>query len=226
MLKSIREARLRTNWIVPREEYEAQVRAHVEAALSERDDNAFLVSFRAFERSMAVDGAQNGLIETVLKLTTPGVPDVYQGAELWEQSTVDPDNRRSVDYALRREMLARVGDPGRADDIPSGMSKLALIARLLAFRAQHPALFAKGGYEPVEVSGPDADRVFAFRRHCEGEPTLLVAVALWPWRGAVEAQLEGIDATTGWVDVLSGRLVSDPERIMASGKNVVVLATT
>lgn len=226
MLKSVREARLRTNWIVPQEEYEAQVRAHVEAALSERDDNAFLVSFRAFERSVATDGAQNGLIETVLKLTTPGVPDVYQGAELWEQSTVDPDNRRSVDYALRRDMLARVGDPGRADDIPSGMSKLALIARLLAFRAHHPALFAKGGYEPVEVSGPDADRVFAFRRHCEGEPTLLVAVALWPWRGAVEAQLEGIDATTGWVDVLSGRPVADPESIMASGKNFIVLATT
>ena len=94
MLKSVREARLRTNWTVPRTDYEARATAMVETALSLKPDNAFLEGFRRFEETIAWNGAQNGLIEAVLKLTVPGVPDIYQGAELWEQSMVDPDNRR------------------------------------------------------------------------------------------------------------------------------------
>lgn len=225
MLKSIREARLRTNWIVPQDDYEQQVRVYVDAALSEREDNAFLASFRAFERRLSADGAQNGLIGTILKLTTPGVPDIYQGAELWQQSMVDPDNRRPVDFDLRRKMLGRLGDPATTADVRAGRSKLSIIMTLLAFRARHPALFAEGSYDPVAVTGRDADRVLAFQRHCRGEPSLLVAVALWPWRGAVEARLERIDQGTDWVDVLSGDRVSTPADVIAGDRSFLVLAS-
>jgi (1->4)-alpha-D-glucan 1-alpha-D-glucosylmutase len=90
MLKSVREARLPTNWNVPRTDYEEKVSGFVKGSLG---SETFVESFAKFERTVGTAGAQNGLIEAALKLTVPGVPDIYQGAEFWEQSMVDPDNR-------------------------------------------------------------------------------------------------------------------------------------
>lgn len=191
MLKSVREARMRTNWTVPRIEYEERISAYVEAALSPAPGNTFLEAFRDFEGKIALSGACNGLIETVLKLTAPGVPDIYQGAELWEQSMVDPDNRRPVDFARRTAMLDRLSqrDPSSIEDeFRTGAVKLATVARLLAYRARHPRLFAEGTYEPLAVSGLDADRVVAFeRRH--GTDRIIVAISLRPWLGPPSAKL-------------------------------------
>ena len=219
MLKSVREARTRTNWHVPNTEYEERVLAYVKTALTLDTGNAFLPAFRRFEGTIAWDGAQNGLIQTVLKLTVPGVPDIYQGAELWEQSMVDPDNRRPVDFAKRQSMLEEFSETDLsllADDFRSGAIKLAAMSRLLAFRARHPALFAQGTYEPVPVAGPDADRIVAFQRQWEGV-TILVAIVLFPWRGPALARLQALPPTGAWHDLLKDRdveyvdLISDAQ---------------
>ena len=108
MRKSLREAKLRTTWAIPDEEYERGMLAFVEAALDPSRLNAFLPLFRPFAQRVARLGVGNSLVQTVLKLTLPGIPDFYQGSELWDLNLVDPDNRRPVDYALREKALAEV----------------------------------------------------------------------------------------------------------------------
>ncbi len=106
---------------------------------------------KRFEAIIGPHGAANGLIEATLKLTVPGVPDIYQGAELWEQSLVDPDNRRPVDFALRDRMLIESQNQNPADlagHWRDGAVKQLLVTRLLRFRRLHASLFAEGSYEP------------------------------------------------------------------------------
>jgi (1->4)-alpha-D-glucan 1-alpha-D-glucosylmutase len=209
MRKSLREARLRSTWRQPDGTYEAKVEAFVRTALDGAGGNGFLADFCRFEATLARHGALNGLIETVLKLTVPGVPDIYQGAELWEQSLVDPDNRRPVDFALRQRLLAAGGAPEAAfERFRDGAVKQAIIARLLGLRAAQAALFANGSYEPLPVSGQDAARVCAFaRRH--GAAALLVAVRLSPWRpdGTAAITLPADLAGWRWRDGLGDAVV-------------------
>ena len=229
MLKSVREARLRTNWTVPRTDYEARATAMVETALSLKPDNAFLEGFRRFEETIAWNGAQNGLIEAVLKLTVPGVPDIYQGAELWEQSMVDPDNRRRVDYAERTTLLQGLVQrdlPDLQHDFRSGGIKLAVISELLAHRARYPRLYAEGTYEPLEASGPDADRIVAFERKF-GSERLFVAVAVGPWRTGLTATLGESLVGVAWRDVLRKGEIAGSEGLadmLGDGLPFVVLA--
>jgi len=229
MLKSIREARVHTNWMVPRADYEAQVKALVQAALSSAPDNAFLASFRRFEAGIAWSGAQNGLIQCALKLTAPGIPDIYQGAELWEQSLVDPDNRRPVDYGRRAALLREVSGRNMAElarDFRSGAIKLALVSRLLAFRTDHPRLFAEGSYEPVALDGADAERVVAYLRQGDGQEMLVLA-CLQPWRGEPSAELPDPLRSGVWRDVIRAKDVAFDGRIaglFADGVPVAVLA--
>ena len=179
MLKSVREARQRTNWSVPRTDYEEAVSRFVEVALELR--GAFLASFRKFEQQIGPLGAQNGLIELVLKLTVPGVPDIYQGAEFWEQSMVDPDNRRPVDFRRRRDGLDGSIDLEQlTSSWRDGRVKQWVLQRLLGLRNAHPALFAAGDYAPLAVDDVDGSCLAFTRRH--GAEALLVCVRLYPWR--------------------------------------------
>lgn len=179
MLKSIREARLRTNWTVPVPAYEAAVSRFVRTALE--PEGKFLASFRSFEHRIGSLGAENGLIELVLKLTVPGVPDIYQGAEFWEQSLVDPDNRRPVDFDGRGQSLA---EGGKVEDLAlawrDGRVKQAVARALLALRNTMPELFSDGDYTALEIEHPKQS-VLAFSRQHAGS-ALLVAVRLHPWR--------------------------------------------
>ena len=175
MLKSVREARMKTNWSVPRTDYEESVQRFADLALV---PGPFLDAFMAFERDVAAAGAQNGLIETVLKLTVPGVPDIYQGAELWEQSMVDPDNRRPVDFEGRAASLNSDGDLSDAlANWRNGRIKQLLVRDLLALRKARPGLLRDGSYEPVDAG----ETVCAFVRR-QGDAVLLVAASLYPWR--------------------------------------------
>jgi (1->4)-alpha-D-glucan 1-alpha-D-glucosylmutase len=169
MLKSVREAAVNTGWTFGDPAYEAAVERFVARAL--KPGSAFLRAFRSFEAALAPDGAANALIQTALKLTIPGVPDTYQGAELWDQSLVDPDNRRPVDFALRARLLA--------EDAPSegGGAKLALTRGLLQLRRERPDLFLEGSYEPLQARGAGAASVCAFARRWQDQ-ALVVAVAL------------------------------------------------
>ncbi|MEH3108197.1 MAG: malto-oligosyltrehalose synthase [Sphingomonas fennica] len=166
--KALREAKLRSSWTAPDEAYEGRVADAIRALLA---DAAFTGELNAFVARIAAAGAANGIAQAVLRCTLPGVPDCYQGCELWDFSLVDPDNRRPVDYARRRALLADGGD------WRSGAPKQGAIAAALAARRDDPALFADGGFEMVAGTGVRAGNLFAFVRRLEGR-ALLVAVPL------------------------------------------------
>ncbi len=179
--KAAREAKGRTSWTDPNEQYEGAVAEFIHA-LFERAE--FLNELQALVASLAPVGAWNALARTVLHLTSPGVPDLYQGDELWNFSMVDPDNRRPVDYGERRQFLAELramspnGDISQSvatDELAGARShalphhdhnalKLAVIRSLLCARAAHARLFAHGDYRPLSAHGPLGDHVIAFAR--------------------------------------------------------------
>lgn len=206
MMKAMREARLRTNWSLPDLDYEKQVSAYLAAALELSPSNRFLQRFRRLEARVAAWGAQNGLIVTLLKLTVPGVPDIYQGAEFWEQSLVDPDNRRPVDFAARRAALTEDSEKDSLiGDWRNGALKQQMIATILALRADRPELFAHGSYEPLEFA--DDQSLFGFRRR-NGDDEFVVVLRRFPWRAAGWAEVavpEGGDGASYAVVFGDGR---------------------
>ncbi|MDQ2669582.1 MAG: malto-oligosyltrehalose synthase, partial [Gemmatimonadota bacterium] len=157
MLKAIREAKTFTSWLEPDEEYEAAVRAYAEAVLDTKRSADLLHDVSRFVACVARPGLWNALSRTVLQLTSPGIPDIYQGDELWNFSMVDPDNRRPVAWPLRRELLESViGQPDAADLVRSpedGRIKLLLHRRLLCLRRERPELFTAADYTPVRADG-------------------------------------------------------------------------
>ena len=165
MLKAVREAKQRTNWTSPDAEYESALQGFIAGALA---DEEFVNDLRAFVESIATAGWTTSLAQTLLKLTAPGVPDIYQGCDLWDLSLVDPDNRRPVDYTLRQRLLSEL--EGRSPEEiwarrEEGLPKLWLIQRALATRREHAAAFgARGTYEPLTAHGPRAAHVVAFVR--------------------------------------------------------------
>ncbi len=201
MLKAAREAGVNTRWVFGDPGYEADLSAFVRRAL--HPEGAFLRSFRAFEAVVGPAGVRNALIQAVLKLTVPGVPDIYQGAEIWEQSLVDPDNRRPVDFARRAAMLDEIGEHPPAE-LGGAAVKLALTRTLLALRRTRPALFAQGSYEPLEPPGSASDGLCAFaRRH--GREVLVVATSLRP--GDAGTEIPAPRGTAGpWKELLSGSM--------------------
>ena len=169
--KAAREAKTHTSWIAPNAAYEQALRGFAGAIFG---NAPFMAAFRRFQRRIAFYGFLNALGQVVLKATTPGVPDFYQGTELWDFSLVDPDNRRPVDFETRRAML---GDLAAADP-PSllrrwadGRIKLFVTQATLAFRARHPTLFSGGAYTPLDAG----EQVIAFLRTHEDE-AVIVAV--------------------------------------------------
>ncbi|MBB4286828.1 malto-oligosyltrehalose synthase [Roseospira goensis] len=165
MLKAAREAKVDTAWTAQDSDYEAALDGFVRAVLSPTLGGAFVADMAAFVARLAPAGAVNALSQTTVKLTMPGVPDLYQGTDLWDFSLVDPDNRRPVDFAGRaRSLREGARPPARLDTWRDGHVKQALIAAVLDLRRQAPALFAQGGYVPLETTGAEADRVLAFAR--------------------------------------------------------------
>ena len=176
MTKASHEAKAHTSWTNPNDAYDAALGAFVEAAMA---DLTFTVDVEAFVAPLIAAGRVNSLAQTLLKLTAPGVPDIYQGTELWDLSLVDPDNRRPVDYALRRRLLAALDRTtpeaimARSDE---GLPKLWVIRQTLQLRRQRPALFgADGRYRPLTAMGARSDHVVAFAR---GEGAIAVAPRL------------------------------------------------
>ena len=177
-VKAAREAELSTSWTAPNETYERALSVFVAGLLSPGDANPFLDSISRFAPEYVRLGALNGLGQLVLKATQPGVPDFYQGSELWDTSLVDPDNRRPVDFAARRDALAALDRGGFALALRrwrEGWLKLWLTQRLLTLRVQHPDLFHVGSYQPLTVDDPIQDHVIAYaRRHNGREIVVLV----------------------------------------------------
>ena len=160
MEKSLREARERSDWAVNDGDYEGAVSAFVDAALAHE---GFLAAFHPVREVYVAIGRRKAAIETALKFTIPGVPDIYRGAEDWEQSFVDPDNRRPLDFAA---LERRLGAPEEGRD-----DKIVVTQALLRVRREYPALFSEGAYEPIDA-GKD---VLAFRRRLAGVSITVLA---------------------------------------------------
>jgi (1->4)-alpha-D-glucan 1-alpha-D-glucosylmutase len=185
MTKAGREAKRSTSWINPNADYEAAVGDFIVQLLSNPERNAFLRDFTAFVAPVAFFGRINSLVTAALKVTSPGVPDFYQGTEVPAFTLVDPDNRAPVDFAAiaaQLESLSNVSDARALLDPSDGVqAKLYVTAKLLQLRAADAALFASGSYQPLQVEGEKKDHVFAFVRAHEGR-NCVVIVPRWPAR--------------------------------------------
>ncbi len=185
LLKAVREAKVHTAWIRTDEDYENACLHFVERILTPSDRNRFLDAFAPFQQKIAWYGMLNSLAQVLIKIAAPGIPDFYQGAEFWDFSLVDPDNRRPVDFVQRAEALAdiesRAGNDmagliaGLQDSWPDGRIKQFLVWRLLRARAAQPELFEQGSYEPVRAEGPRAQSIIAFARRSSAGTALAVA---------------------------------------------------
>ncbi|MGN2430167.1 malto-oligosyltrehalose synthase [Pseudomonas syringae] len=173
--KALREAKLQSSWSAPNQPYETACREFLQRLLMAPEALALRQSLSATANRIATAGALNSLAQTLLRLTVPGVPDLYQGTEFWDFSLVDPDNRRPVDYAARQKSLA---EETSVDDLLSrwqdGRIKQALIAKVLNLRATHPELFSEGEYIPLEIKGSHAGQVMAFARVTQGVRAIIV----------------------------------------------------
>jgi (1->4)-alpha-D-glucan 1-alpha-D-glucosylmutase len=201
MQKAMREAKVRTSWVMNNAEYEGAVNAYIDALLA---DGSFVGDLESFVGEIESSGRTNSLAQTLMKYTAPGVPDMYQGGELWDFTLVDPDNRRRVDYDLRRRLLKEIRSMKvtevmqRGDE---GLPKLWLVHQALKVRNEHPEWFgAKAGYVPVHGDGPASDRVIAFRR---GENVVTV-VPRWTKAGKDWGETE-LEVPAGrWRNRLTG----------------------
>ncbi|MBI4565883.1 MAG: malto-oligosyltrehalose synthase [Planctomycetes bacterium] len=228
MLKAIREAKIHTSWINPNEPYEQAVMDFIRRLLDPSASRRFLADFRKFLASLIPAAMFSSLSQVLLKICAPGVPDFYQGSELWDLRLVDPDNRGPVDFATRRAMLAsldeetdlarRIAQMVRA--LEDGRIKLFVISRALRFRRDHPERFTTGEYVPLHASGARAAHVCAFARAASGGAAIAVAgrffmsleagrrppVGARIWKKTL-LPLTGLAHGGAWRDVLSGREV-------------------
>ncbi|AVX22661.1 Malto-oligosyltrehalose synthase [Pseudomonas syringae pv. atrofaciens] len=173
--KALREAKLQSSWSAPNQPYETACREFLERLLLAPEALALRQSLSATANRIATAGALNSLAQTLLRLSVPGVPDLYQGTEFWDFSLVDPDNRRPVDYAARKQALAEDASVTELlTDWKDGRIKQALIAKVLNLRAEHPGLFSEGSYQPLEVKGSHAEQVMAFARETQGVRAIIV----------------------------------------------------
>ncbi len=190
--KALREAKLHTSWVNVNQPYEAACQEFLTRILDPRHgDNPFLDDLRRFLQGIVMPGIYNSLSQALLKATAPGVPDLYQGTELWDFTLVDPDNRRPVDYARRRALLERVVRAGnerhgvatlveQALAAPAdGLLKLLVTSRALAERHRRREVFDQGSYIPLEVLGARANHVIAFARATENGAAVTVAGRLF-----------------------------------------------
>ncbi len=205
MEKAVREAKTHTSWLRPNEPYEAGLRDFVRKVMA---DETYRTDLVAFVRGLLLPGRINSLAQTLLKLTAPGVPDLYQGTELWDLSLVDPDNRRPVDFHLRRRLLSEVSGLSPEEILArmdEGLPKLWVIRQALGFRRRRPDLFGpKAAYRPLPVRGPKASHGVVFLR---GEASVTVVPRLVM---RLDGQWENTELTLPpgcWRNLLTGETV-------------------
>lgn len=230
MQKALREAKRHTSWINPNERYERAVAAFITATLDPEPGNAFLPDFLSLQERLVRPGLWTALSQVALKAAAPGVPDFYQGTELWTFTLVDPDNRRPVDYRRRAtllEDLERMEEGGRpglvrrlAADPADDRLKLYVTARSLGVRRDFPALFQEGAYLALPVEGPRARHVLGFARRTDQASCLTLATRFHLALGADRATPVGVGwqgttvslpAVLGrgpWLEAYSGRTLS------------------
>ncbi|MHB1402539.1 MAG: malto-oligosyltrehalose synthase [Thiobacillus sp.] len=227
MTKAVREAKVNSSWINPNADYEAATGDFVRALLAPEPNNLFLRDFVPFAQRVARVGAFTSLAQVLLRLASPGVPDFYQGSELWDFSLVDPDNRRPVDYAQRQAALqairAACAERGEAacagemlERLQDGQIKLYLTWKTLALRREYAPLFRDGDYLPLKTHGARAEQLCAFARQSDGETLLVLVPRLFGSLMGEGGRVPVGDVVWGdtWVEL-------PPERMHAQWDNVL-----
>jgi (1->4)-alpha-D-glucan 1-alpha-D-glucosylmutase len=242
VVKATREAMVHTRWTRPNLRHEEALTRFVEAIVNPRLSERFLIDFRSFQERVAFYGMLNSLSQTLLKITCPGVPDFYQGTELWDYRLVDPDNRGPVDFAERMAMLTKMQVTGKNGSIEGvqelvrnwadGRIKLYCIWKALAFRKKNVALFSHGQFEPVTATGGRADNVLGFQRKQERNWALIIVPR---WLGRANARLAwngndsfwddtyiplSADAPAAWRNIFTGEVIEVETR---NGQPVLAL---
>ena len=202
VLKSMREAKQQTSWLAPDDGFEAAAQRFVTALTTGAGARAVLDDH---VRRIGLAGRANSLALLVLRTTLPGFPDTYQGMELWGDSLVDPDNRRPVDFELRRAVLAGVAGamPGWSAEDDVGGVKMAVLQAVLALRRRHPTSFTTSAYRALELDGPEPRAAIAFRRG----PDVVVVVPRFPLTGGDLHRATMLHLPRGsWQDVMTGEV--------------------
>lgn len=239
IVKAVREAKVHTAWLKPDTEYEDAFISFLEETLADAEGNPFLEKFLPFQKKVSHYGLFNSLSQTLIKITAPGVPDFYQGSELWDLNLVDPDNRRPIDFEKRRSLLEDIRErkDGEIPDLISellrteegGRIKLFLIFRTLKARAAHREVFQKGAYVPLEAAGKLKDHVIAFARNHDDKwavtvvPRFLTQViregeyplGLEIWGDTYIPLPDGI--SNRWTNVITGQSLNS-DRILTIGE--------
>ena len=223
MQKAMREAKLRTTWTSNNADYEDALNAYLEKLL---EDEHFTKDLGDFVSEITYAGRVNSLAQTLLKHAAPGVPDLYQGGELWDLSLVDPDNRRPVDYELRSKLLDDLKGLDAAQimaRIDDGLPKLHIVHRALHLRQQHPEWFGPdAAYTPLEPTGPEADRLVAFQRGAN----VVAVVPRWMQQGGLPDATLSMPAGQ-WTNAFTGETVTaGPQPAPALLKNFPVALLT
>lgn len=183
--KVVREAKVHSSWIQPNEPYEQGFYHFIDCILEPSDANAFWRDFLPFQKQIAAYGIFNSLSQVLLKMTSPGIPDFYQGSELWDLNLVDPDNRRPVDFGKRKRFLEKIRVGGNdvhmgiKDELirtrQDGQIKLFLIFKILNVRRENAGLFEKGSYQPLEIRGKYSNHAIGFLRRLEDQLAITIA---------------------------------------------------
>jgi (1->4)-alpha-D-glucan 1-alpha-D-glucosylmutase len=243
MQKALHEAKMHSSWISPNAEYDQAVQEFVAKVLEASADNPFLEDFRQVQGPIAQAGMWNSLSQVVLKIASPGVPDFYQGNELWSFRLVDPDNRDAVDFERRRAMLAKILEQDGADSTElverlmnspcDGAIKLFLTQRALRLRRDHRELFAAGSYVPLLADGSRSNHLVAFARQWNGQTVLALTSRFFlKLRNSHPAPVGEVWGHTAvmlpkkikhrsFQDVLTGRVLTVEER---DGESALLLA--
>ena len=232
MIKATREAMVHTKWTVPNEKHEKAIVDFIASTLKKPESSEFLADFLDFQKKIAFYGSLNGLAQALVKIAFPGVPDFYQGSELWDLRLVDPDNRGPIDFTNRIQLLQALCGDGEGWAVPvrellshwdDGRIKMFLVCKALGFRVSNPALFAQGDYIPVEASGKKKENVFAFARRSRSAWALIAVPRLSrklvaPGEPPIGKEVWGTNtlclprnAPEEWVNVFTGERVTARE---------------
>lgn len=238
MIKSVREAKVHTAWIKPDSTYEDALQDFIENILNPVPENTFFQEFLEFQRKIAYFGVFNSLSQIILKLTMPGVPDLYQGTELWDLNLVDPDNRHPVDFKKRQVFLRDLINKQKRDILgiiseiltspQDGRVKLFLIYRLLQTRRKYHEVFKQGGYLPLEIKGIYNEHILAFMREYGNIKTIsvvprfltsLVGIRELPlgedvWKDTA-IFVPGDSLNDKWENTITGSQVKDVEKVLS-----------
>ncbi len=236
IVKAVREAKVHTAWLKPDTEYEEAFISFVDEILNFSENNQFLKEFMPFQKKIAYYGIFNSLSQILIKVTSPGVPDFYQGTELWDLNLVDPDNRRPVGFEKRESSLRYIKEKARTDIMnlikelfstkEDGRLKFFLIYKALKARKERKEVFQNGAYIPVEVGGRFKDNVFAFARNYGNVWAITIAPRFFTAlikEGELPIGKKVWDDThlhlspgfpTLWKDAITDRVIKDGEILM------------